>query len=210
MNKETFVQQLMRRLGDRSDEYTAENIRYEADMAQSTTLEQDATLSPWFLESAWTEMMGTDDILLPLDFLEELEDSELQINIEGNWVPLIKGDYDELVAMYGDTPSVPLAYALNSETITLLPPALEVSTLRFKYKKKDVLFSVVDDLQENMWLKHAPDLLMAEVGRVISAMYLRDEGLAALFQSLLTEAKNRLYIQNENREHVNRSYKMDT
>ena len=210
MLRNAAISLLLARLGNRDPVEWESTALSEMQLAQAN-LEGDATLRPWFLvtESAQSTLtVGDSRVELPSDFLDEVEDSALEVYEEtsAKWSPLKKGDWDTLVAKYRDhDPAIPKRYAALGEYFRVQPvPDLAYAT-RMIYFARDTVPST--DI-ENKWLKWASDLLIAEAGVSMALYHVKDPDLVAGFQAQILAARNRLKIATEARMHSNQVYEM--
>lgn len=201
---EEAVERLAKRLGQRQD--LVDDIRFEMQQAQSVTLEQ-GHLRPWFLLSedttAWCDL-GDDRMRIPPDFLCEYEESALTlINDDGSIQPLRKELLECLIRKFGEAQSKPIFYALAGSYFRLYPIPSKQWEIRFSYYAKQ---PDLTDGEENAWLKHASDWLIAETGVVMAAQYLINPEMASIFQQQAQIARKRVWQENEARLHANMSY----
>lgn len=193
---------LAKRLGQRED--LIEDIKFEMQEAQNTILEQDH-MKPWFLVSeeteAWTDL-GDDRVHIPAGFLAEYELGALfLIRDNGSIKPLIKEELDCLVNKFGDAQGEPSFYTRTGYYFRLYRiPDKQYKLRMVCYMKADAL----TEGQENVWLKHASDWLIAETGYVLADQYLQNPRLADRFQQQAVKARQRIWRENEAQQLVNR------
>lgn len=208
MLRDDVVALLGKRLGSRID--LDASIVLEMRAAQETLLEGSGALLPWFLLSAETTLVATADVeavALPSDFLGMAEDHPVWL-IDPTASPtdlkLAKRDYSVIRERY-QTSTKPVAYAQIEGYLLLRPIPLTGYSLKLRYYQRGVTLS---SNIENIWLKYASDLMLAEVGAIMAGRYLQNAKLEAQFQNDVVLARSRLLIQHERRLHENRSYSM--
>jgi hypothetical protein len=179
---------------------------------QTFVLEGTGAFTPWFLETELANVntaAGEERILLPDDFLGEIEDQSLWYynadNTDAPYTEIHKSSYDRLILRY-QASSVPREYSIAGNYILLRPVPDDVYNLRMRYYASDV--SVATGNIENKWLIHAGDLFMAEVGAIIASKHIMNQALAAEFRNDAAVARQRLYTKHEVRKHTNRTYGM--
>jgi|SRR5687768_738546 len=208
MTRDEAIALLKYRLGNRTD--LDARILLEMVYAQEYKLEGTGAFLPWFLETELatiTTIAGEERILLPDDFLGEVEDQALWLYDEDSatpWTELRKNDYDYLRVKYPAT-GLPKQYALLGDYFALFPVPDDSYTIKMRYYAKDD--SLASDNIENKWLKHAGDLLIAETG-LIMAGHIFNTDLQAQFEKDASVARQRLYTKHEARRHSNRTYGM--
>jgi len=207
MTRDEISDLLAQRLNNRTD--LVARINSELVLAQSMRLEQNGLFYPWFLVTEYSaEMTEMDEnrVPIPSDFLSEIEDVGLWVQNEvEEWVPLVKGDEDDLMSRLGSTSGRPTSYALIGEHFSLFPIPDDNYTIRMRYyAAQPALTSNI----ENGWTKYAADLLIAEVGEAIAAFHMQNPALAAEFTKSKAAAWARLGIAHEARIHANREYTM--
>lgn len=196
------------RLGNRTD--LATRIALEMQHVQTFLLEGTASFLPWFLETeiaTSTAAEGEERVMLPEDFLAESEDQALWLYDENSsdeiWVELKKNDYDLLRVKY-QAAGRPAQYALVGDYFLIAPTPDTDYTIKMRYYAKDAALATGE---ENKWLKHAADLLIAETGRIMSG-HMMNPVLEAKFEKEATIARERLFRKHEARRHANRTYSM--
>jgi hypothetical protein len=157
--------------------------------AAQTRLETLPTL-PWFLlsERAYIDLSaGEERVVLPSDFLRENEDDDMQIEetVTASYTELRKTHIDQLRVRYPDEETgLPKQYSFQGAYFRIRPvPDLSTYRLWMTYFQKDTAFSTG---AENNWLKHYPDLLIAEAG-IPLATTLQNATALSLFQNTRTE-----------------------
>lgn len=214
MIKEKLIQVLKSRLGSRNDDDIDEMLMLELELAQTDDLEANGRATPWFLYSEAATIgttIGEERIKLPGDFLREVEEGTLSIYVEelGKFAEIIRDDYDTLSAKYlYSAPGIPRHYALEGHYFRLFPRPDNIYTIRMRYVQKDVLPSIIDSDKENLWMKWAPNLLLAVAARRYASMHLMNPALATLFAAEATESWDRLVTQSTARKNTNRNFVM--
>lgn len=202
MVRDQLVKVLAWRLGNRKD--MEERIIAEMDLAQELTLEQH-TWRPWFLAKDLEGVSlaaGESSFALPADFLDEVEDAVLWL-VEpetGGYIECHKEGVEDL-RRFIPTTGRPYAYAVDKGFVKLsqaVPAALNVS---WQYMAKDVLMSAAN--VETLWLKHAPDLVLAVIGAEIAGKHLQNPNLARAFQADVGQAWQRLQALDTAKREIN-------
>lgn len=168
---------------------TDEMVITELNLAQ-TRMEHKAVL-PWFLLSNMASedlQVGQERVQLPDRFLVENDESDLWlVDPEGVRTPLKKTDYDSMRNKYtkGGTPK---EYAIVGRYFYLRPvidaPGYKIEMIYFKGAPEIIAGGPEGD----EWLRHYPDLLIAEAGRVLAEFYLKMPQASTAFGLLRTEA----------------------
>lgn len=196
---------LAQRLGNRQD--LIPRMETEVLLLQDTKLEQNVWL-PWFLETdtVWTvTVQGDEKVQLPADFLGEIEEQALWRVDGANLIPLQKMDYDDMLARFS-AEGTPRAYAVGNGYIFLWPVPIEEITLRMRYlARAEPLTSNI----ENVWLKYASDVVIAELGAVLAKQHMQHGELAATFAEDARLAWDRLYKVHIGRQETNRARLME-
>jgi hypothetical protein len=130
---------------------------------------------PWFLltEMATAATIAFEERLaLPSDFLREAEEDEATLwTVDNTTTPptksfLSKSTYALLVEKYkNSTYQKPLEYALVGQYFRLRPIPDVIYTVQFLYYAQAALLTTNI---ENLWLKYAPDLVIANTGMLMS------------------------------------------
>jgi len=190
MIKSRIVSSIKNRLGSRDDTDLDAMIDIELDLAQMQ-LEQDKTL-PWFL---WAEMnlhtkTNSQEISLPCDFITFGDEDG------GVWYNDEKCDWRTRVDLEtwfeGQTGS-PSHVHVTAEKAYVYPIPDGVYRLVLRGFFADKAPSEVDTGSENLWMKFAPDALIAKTGAVV-ARYVKDAQAVAEFAADLVRAEARLLI----------------
>lgn len=176
-------------------------------LLQEIRLEQNVWL-PWFLETetAWTTTtVGEEQVQLPADFLGEVEEQALWRVEDGEFIPLKKMDYDDMLVRFAGE-GAPRAYAVGNGYLFLRPVPTEAITLKMRYlARAEPLTSNI----ENVWLRYASDVVIAELGAVIAKQHMQHGELAATFAEDARIAWDRLYRVHIGRQETNRARLME-
>lgn len=189
-------------------------ILSEMDLVQQTVLERNGRLQPWFLETEVATAGTTAEeerVALPTDFVMEKEEGGLWLylaNEEDPWVRLNKTDYQNMIQGHGDTPGQPEEYSLGGLYMRLRPIPDAEYVLKMIYYAAQPLPSALAVGGENVWLKYAPDLVIAEVCKLVAEKHIQDFELANTFAPDIQRAWDRLHVETEAQQHTNRSYSM--
>ena len=207
MLRDQLVKVLAWRLGNRKD--MEERIIAEMDLAQELVLEQHPW-KPWFLAKdleGVSLQAGESSFALPADYLDEAEDAVLWL-VEpetGGYIECQKETVEDL-RRFLPTYALPYAYAVDKGFVKLssgVPVALNVS---WQYMAKDALMSL--DNVETLWLKYAPDLVLAALGAEIAGKHLQNPTLAGTFQSDMGQAWQRLQALDTAKKELNQQRAM--
>jgi hypothetical protein len=215
---------LMQRLGNRQDTEFRANIVNEMALTQSVTLE-GSVLLPWFLlkdtleaGTSLTWSANTERVAIPTDFVGF--DDDLQCGVflldssstdSDPYIPLARKPYAALKEFskntYDSSSDQPYAFDLMNQYFYLRPIQTSARTLRVIYLARDPL-SPADNAVENLWLKYASDLLIAETGIVLAQHYTKDPDAVVGFQDQRVIALARLNSRNEAYKHSLQNYTM--
>lgn len=200
-----LVALLQQRLGSRDDLET--RIKTEVTLVQATILEGTGAFKPWFLQSDITTLVtvaGNSTVAYPTDYLSELEDNMLWYQDSGEtWHKLNKKSHDYILEKALD-PGAPRYFSVGASSFFLGPEPDAAYSLRFRYYHKDTVLSADGDT--NLWLTHAPDLMLAEVGAIIAKYHTQDVARMELFANDAAIARQRLFVLHEAKQNVNRVY----
>jgi hypothetical protein len=198
---------LAQRLGNRTD--LDARMQSELLLLQATILEGTGAFIPWFLESeeiTLTAVIGNPNIALPADFLGEIEESPLYLydtSATDIYTKLAKDDRDILQQKH-QAAGITKGYSVNASYIKLAPTPDLAYSYRWRYYAKSA--SPTSNI-ENLWLKYAADLVIAELGAVM-AKHLQNPTLEGIFHADAQTARNRLYVKHEALANTGRSYQM--
>jgi len=213
MTRDEAIDIILMRCGRReSNEFFRQVCISEMALAQQTKLER-ADFKPWFLLS---EMMrattGIDESRLPLPplFLEEHEEGTLWLKdpASGVWVPIVRGDEDQLqVAYEGVLGGPPERYSIVRGYFVLYPtPDIQYSLKMRCYLREPTLTAPYGTVPAatNSWLTEAPDWLIAETGAIVAGQHIKDRDTANEFAQQAKDARTSVYTQHVIREEMNR------
>jgi hypothetical protein len=209
MTRDEVVTLVLSRCGNRQADT---NLRAAAELELKlvqTRLEEKEWL-PWFLLSTQETApltIGEPRLRVPERFLLEYDEGALFLtNSAGDEVELPKEEYDLLRGKYLNTdPNTPETYALRGEYFYFFPTPNAEYPVRMVYFKGQ---PVLDTDIENRWTKHAPHLLVAELGVVIAGQYTNDAAKKDLFVQQTTREENALMKKHEARDMANRELQM--
>jgi hypothetical protein len=203
MTRDDVITLLGYRLESRTD--LGERIMLEMRLVQSTILEEHEWL-PWFLESELAEASTTAGewrVPVPDDFLMEMEPAALWITDEtGTRRELKKMDMDVAAARYSGS-GCPQVYALQGNYFYLFPTPDQAFPLQMLYYARDT--DMAAENVETNWLKYAPDLVIACVGREVAEKHIQNDALAASFAADIVPAWLRLLNKHTARVEANQS-----
>ena len=171
-----------------------------------TTLEHEAML-PWFLVSdllSSETKVGDGRVSLPKGFLREVEHGALWITESVGTDPqeLPKKEFDWIHKKYGTTPGFPRYYSILGKFFRLGPvPDAKYPLTIICYLADELL----NEEKENLWLLHAPDLLVARTGLKVAGDTV-NRIARQRFEEEVIIANARLLVENEARMHANRHY----
>lgn len=223
MNGDAAINIIMQRLGNRSDTELRTNVLAEMVLTQSTTLEQSVLL-PWFLVTdtnvapanlTWTA--NSERVALPTNFIGFDDDLQCGVWLQDvldtssdPWLALARRPYVSLKAFSknvdDDSTDTPYAFDILNGYLYLRPIQTANQTLRLIYLAADT--APTDTAAENLWLKHAPDLVIAETGIVMAQNYILDQEMVAGFNDQRAIALARLHARNESMKHSLQNYTM--
>lgn len=223
MNGSVAIDILMQRLGNRTDTEFRATILTEMVLCQEVTLE-GSILLPWFLlkdtdklTTNLTWAAGQENVALPTNFLGFDDDLQCGVWLQeigstdsDPWIPLDRVPYVNLKEFAKNVDSnstdTPYAFDIMNDQVYLRPIQSVNQTLRLIYLGKDS--APADTSVENLWLKHAPDLLIAETGIVLAQNYLFNSEAVAGFADQRLIALQRLTMRNEAYKHSLQNYTM--
>lgn len=210
MNGNTAVDLIMSRLGNRTQASLRTIVLGEMEIVQSDLVER-LDFKPWFLLSEDTTTdctIAEPRLALPPDFLQEAEDGALWYLLNSTPVYMKRKDWDTLSAGYNDGQGngPPEYYALTGGYFHLFPAPDIVYTFHMRYYQIDA--APTDTATTNLWLTHAPKLLIAATAQIVAATHLQNADLAATMQGEMQTAVTQLWKATEERLHSNREYNM--
>lgn len=196
MIRQEAITRILSRLGRDGDTDLEAKIELEIVTVQESILEGHQWL-PWFLLTeiaTETTIADEERVEIPTDFLLEDDDQALwrydADNTDNQWTPLKKDDLDVLRDKYPGT-GEPVAYALRNQYFVLKPTPDDAYTLKMSYYARDTELANDDD--ENKWLTHAADLVIAETCILMAEEYIKDYDSAERFKIAAKRAWDRLY-----------------
>ena len=210
MLRDTAILLLMQRSGNLQDSAIRDLMIAEMDFVQTVELERGLHL-PWFLLSETSSIVTTGSesrLPIPADFLREYDDGALWVydTIQGNpWGKLVKDSYESLTARNLGN-GRPRFYSLVGENFILFPTPDAAYTVKMKYYQKGASLAGSyggTGNVENVWLKYAPDLLLAKTGLIYAGQYEQSPERANLFQAQAQVALKRIVDENTARENAN-------
>lgn len=202
-----MILSIQQQLGHRRS--LSDTIKVNLDIAQEQ-LEAGPIGKNWFLlvqNVSLVATAATRTIALPLNFNCEDDDSGFWYKPSSTLpeVELKKVTFAEGKNSFTSTlTGPPKAYSIDGFVLNIWPLPDVAYEFSFSYFKKDDLPSITN---ENLWLKHAHNVLIAEAG-IYTSNGVRDANAVAFFNALLQKAGNILANQNEARMHANHSYQM--
>lgn len=204
MTRDEFVDTLMKRLGRQRDTMLRDDIIAEMVIAQSQILEGD-TVSPWFLvseEATSGTVVGEERVVLPADFIALWQYGILQrydSALDDPYVEMCREDWD-LISLNLNYSGTPTHYDLAGMYFLMRPLADEVYPLKFYYIRRGVdLSGTYGDANniQNVWLEHANDWFMGEVGMVIAEQHLQFKAdRVRRFEMQAARGRNRVLFKN--------------
>lgn len=216
MLRDSAVDLLMNRLGQRTGDTLKNQIITEMVFVQENILEGNATQF-WFTlkdSSGLVTVADTETVALPSDFMQEWEEGALYItDTNADKTEVKKADWDT-IAIHENLlgTGLPEFYSLDITNISFRKVPDAVYTLSIKYHGSQAdLSGVYGDAAnvENAWLKYASDWVIAETGIIIAEQYLQSTKMAGRFQAQAQIALDRLIKKNTAWEEANKTRGMD-
>lgn len=194
MDRDTAVARIKQGLRFRSDQDS--NIAMRLEEARRH-FEMGKTL-PWFLlqeDATLTLTAGTNSIALPTGFIRHARFERLRYSPSGYPSVVVPWkSLDDAEVAYGDSSAGgPLVAVLRSTTIRIFPTADVDYALTWSYYKNSTSLDG-DNVDDNAWLIHQPDVLIGEAGWRM-AKDLGNEAAAAQFDIL--RAKGQMSVLGE-------------
>lgn len=214
MTRDEVVAMVAARLGQRAD--LNASILLEMNFVQSVSLERNGRILPWFLQSVNTSLVtvaATQTVAVPTSFLGDDDEGGLFIHNteDAEWQRLRKVDIADVLSS-AEASAIPERYALRGASFYLDPIPDAVYELRWMGFVADTLpGSLTAGNETNSWLTYAPDLVVAELTRVMAEGYTRDYDLVQAMIAPggpLVKAWDRLNVETEARKHTDRAYNM--
>lgn len=230
MNGDDWIKSLRARLGNRSvTDLPSNTIIMEAEAIRKTQMEK-ARFRPWFLQAEDTSIatvVGQEYVSLPTGFLGfDPEDEWSGVWYQNPndtsadpWVKIISDDFNTIRDFYKFAPAdqftgqvltdtnavsgAPIKAGLVGNQLYLRPIPDQIYTLRYRFYKSDS--PLVETATENLWLQHAHDWWMGEVGLLFASQYVQDSDLVAVFDLIRKEGRQRVYHETIARQEANKS-----
>src|SRR5688572_23518046 len=165
---------------------------------------EGGALMPWFLltdELSLATVANLRSVAVPSDFLREWEDYPLtyyDVTAEDPYIELDKDEFNYLREQFGSSETgPPQAYSLDGQVYSMFPTPADIYTLTTRYFAKDEVLT--DSVLENNWTEHATDVLIAELGMMLSAGR-RDPAINQYFATEAGRAHRRLLAFDEARK----------
>lgn len=193
MNFNTAFDLLMQRLGNRTETDLRASMVVEALHVQQNILEANQ-FTPWFLETegALATVADTANVALPTDFITMGDEQHLYVDSEGSeaypWTKLGRKPKAVLIEKYKDySKAKPLAYALDTELV-FRPIPDAIYALKLQYMRQDPVLPS-DTAVTNLWLTHAAEWFIGELGVIMAGQYIQDTDLVAIFTAQAMRGK---------------------
>lgn len=170
------------------------------------TLELGRSL-PWFLKlqnESFTATIGDDVLALPESFLREVDREQFHFpdpTDDNEMIFLEKTTLEEGKRRFaGADAGTPAAYVMLGKSQVIIYPERDAEyTLTWSYYQSD---EVLTSNIENLWLEHAPDVIIGGAGMFI-AQDLRDQRAEQRFSQLYNAAWAGLFAETELLDVVN-------
>lgn len=213
MTRDQIIAMVAGRLGQRTD--LNASILTELDFVQSLSLERNGRILPWFLQSVDSSLVtvaGIQTVALPTGHIGDDDEGGLFLqDADGKWSPLKKVDISDILTSEEES-GTPERYALRGLSYYLDPVPDAIYSMRTAFYAADTLPGAFSSgTQTNNWLTYAPDLVVAELTRVMAEGYTRDYDVVQAMLTpggVLQKAWDRLNVETEARKHTDRSYQM--
>lgn len=204
MLRDEAVDLLMKRLGRQKDLTLRDDIILEMVTVQANILEGD-TFNPWFLvseEATSATITGDERVLLPADFIALWQYGTLHrydAALADPYIEMVRDDWDEIsIALnYSD---VPTHWDLAGPYFLMRPLADDVYPLKFYYIRRGLdLSGIYGDTNnvQNVWLEHAVDWFLGEVGMIIAEQHLQFKpDRVKRFESQAARGRTRVMFKN--------------
>ncbi|HEY9815331.1 MAG TPA: hypothetical protein V6D20_05960 [Candidatus Obscuribacterales bacterium] len=194
MDKQTAIKIIGQRLSGRTEADMSAFITGEMDLTQEGILEGQAFV-PWFLSKVDVLEIGptAETLELPAGFLMvDLEEGVFIPMDDGTRAEVVPTDWVSATEAYGSgaypMEGLPKYYALYGDNqIQFFPKPDADYDVLFAYLKRDVPVSGLAPTGTNLWLTHAPDVFINEVG-MACAEVVRDKDAYNLFQNRVQRA----------------------
>lgn len=217
MDGNKAIDLIMQRLGNRKQQNLRDACLVSMELVQSE-LEQDA-FHPWFLETeivggAFATVAGVESVAMPTNFLAVDDDFgqlyvfNSEITTGDQWQKVVRGTWNNIVEKYAEKgpAALPEMYDFVGMAIYFRPIPDQVVPLRLFCYIRDS--APVDAAVTNLWLTHAPDLLINKTGEYMATYHTRDGVVAGEFRRDAQRAQQKLFQNHELRRHTGRVYQM--
>lgn len=177
------------------------SIINELNLVQETICER-GVVKPWFLINITEVAIDATGFKAPIpeDLIDLFEEppAVLLVSSSGALKPLERAGRAD-VEWSLRSPNTLSAFELNEAYILLATAQAAGTRLRILYYQKEPLpvgnYGDAAQSTPNRWYVYAPDVLINEVGAVISRAYLRDDKIALLFDAARDKAWLRLHSE---------------
>lgn len=209
-----MISMIQFRLGRRKD--LAAEIEREITLAQ-TRLEDSPILEPWFLVQTdpVAVTQGSHTVPLPLLFIRESEEEQMQVEVGGIKFPIARASLDDVRAEFQGATGRPQAYVLYGETLEVYPLPDKDYTIEYTYAKRGVSLVSTDPTDppdplfvptlSNVWTDNAYPLLMNKALIILAMAIGHKEALANATNDFNT-AFAEMQTRSVQREDSNRNY----
>lgn len=199
MTPDNMVTLLKQRLANSNDS-ALDSLIITVANAEQEKLEQGPEL-PWFLfydtgvDSSPLATIATNErVQLPAGFLRFADEYEASVFLyntseDDPWVPLKRDDYS-LIKAANTGSGAPTHFDLLRDYLYFRPIPDGVYNIRVLHYQSDA--DIVAGTTENLWMKHAADVIMARVGLVIASTYVVMPAIAQQFEKERMIADRRL------------------
>ena len=185
----------------RSDSTLRAGLLLELNQLLHTRLEVSQFI-PWFLyreDVSTVTVVGQETVEFPTGFIRFDDNMEnggafyqnAALTVPDVWVPLIRGQYNEVKALYSDaTTGVPAMFAMLGTKFHFRPIPDGVYPLKIAgmFRSPDI----TDTGDSHLWGTHAADLLLAELTLVGATLYTRDADLVQIAMAERNASMTRL------------------
>jgi len=211
-DRDTIIATVLSRCGRReTDTYLLARAQAELPVLQRR-LEGDP-FKPWFLltdELTFASVANQRYLPLPSDFLLEWDDypmTRYDSTQSDPYIELTKDEFNYLQARFkGESAGKPTYYSLAGNQIDFFVTPDDVYSFRWRYFASEA--ELLTTGNTNAWTVYADDMLIAELGMIMSGQYLRDKYLLPLFVADAARARQRLIAIDEARKQVLRDARM--
>jgi len=196
MLRDAAVDLLMKRLGNRNDTALRDIIISEMEFVQETILEVVFPL-PWFLiksDATLVTVADAEAVAVPTDFIHEWEYGGLsRIDSDGKPIKLVRQDYDVIRDQKHGSGTPDYYDIVGTNYLLRNTPNEVISLTSWYYGKAATLAGAYGTNNiENLWMKYASDLVIAETGVIMAANHLQAPKMAQTFAGQALRARDRL------------------